>query len=129
MDLLPSAPLPSLSFFLAQLRLDFVVVIVVQSSSTIAPGHKGSKGSNPDFHGKSSPKKSNKMSVDQPKPESNEDIIEKLTENVKEWKEETLDIPGNRQDLFKRSVSESPETAKASVKVSFCYRIKIANFS
>ena len=69
--------------------------------------------------------------LDQPKPEkdNNEDIIEKLTENVKEWKEETLDIPGNRQDLFKRSVSESPETAKASVKVSFCYRIKIANFS
>ena len=69
------------------------------------------------------------MSVDQPKPESSEDIIEKLTENVKEWKEETLDIPGIRQDLFKRSVSESPETAKASsVKVRFFLNI-LAKFS
>ena len=59
------------------------------------------------------------MSVDQPKTENNEDIIEKLSENVKEWKEESaLDVPGIRQDLYKRSVSESPETAKASsVKV------------
>ena len=59
------------------------------------------------------------MSVDQPKAEGNDDIIEKLSENVKEWKEETssstLDLPAiNRQELFMRSVSESPETAKAS---------------
>ena len=59
------------------------------------------------------------MSVDQPKAEANDDIVEKLSENVKEWKEETsttlLDLPAvNRQDLFMRSVSESPETAKAS---------------
>ena len=60
------------------------------------------------------------MSVDQPKTEATEDIIEKLSENVKEWKEESaLDVPGIRQDLYKRSVSESPETAKASVKVQF----------
>ena len=104
--------LPPLFFVNCQ-RADFLSSCFhccsVRQSDTIAPGHKGSKGAsnfapeNLPSRRKNRPNSSKMAANNNPVPHASDQtdgIVEKLAEEVKEWK---------KDELFKRSISESPE--------------------